>query len=128
MAKVTGRVEILVNGELLLNKAGATAMNIGESGKPTIKREPVMGDTGMHGAKETILEARLQVKVTDRDDVDLSALAAINGDGTVVMRAAGGGKVYTMPNATCMSAMQLTAGEGETTLEFYGPYWIHTTA
>jgi len=121
-------VEVLVNGVIMLNKNGAVALGIGESGKPAIKREPIMGDGGLHGYKETIEPARLQVKITDRDDISLSDLAAINGDGTVIMRAAGGGKVYTMMNATCMGSLQLTAGEGETTIEFIGPQWIETTA
>ena len=128
MARVTGRVEVLVNGQILLNKNGASASGIGESGKPAIKREPIMGDTGLHGYKETIEPARLTVSITDRDDVSLSDLAKINGDGTVIMRSVNGGKVYTMANATCVGALQVTAGEGETKLEFVGPYWTETTA
>lgn len=126
MAKVTGRVEVLVNGQILLNKNGASASGIGESGKPAVKREPIIGDTGIHGYKETIEAARLTVSITDRDDVSLSDLAAINGNGTVIMRAALGGKVYTMANATCVGSLQVTAGEGDTKLEFIGPYWTET--
>ena len=127
MAKVTGRVEVLVNGQMLLNKNGATASGIGESGKPAIKREPIVGDTGLHGYKETIEVARLSVSITDRDDVILSDLAAINGNGTVIMRAAMGGKVYTMANATFLTPASVTAGEGDTKIEFGGPYWTETT-
>jgi len=43
------------------------------------------------------------------------------------MRAAGGGKSYTMENATCMRNLTLTAGEGETTLRFVGNYWVEAT-
>ena len=125
--RVTGRVEVLVNGSLLLNKNGAQAQGIGESGKPAVKREPVIGDTGIHGYKETIEPARLTVSITDRDDVSLSKLCAINGDGTVIMRAASGGKVYTMANAVCVGSVSVTAGEGETKIEFVGPYWTETT-
>ena len=128
MAKVTGRVEVLVNGAILLNKNGAQASGIGESGKPCIKREPIIGDGGLHGYKETIEVAKLSVSITDRDDVDLTTLAGISGDGTVIMRAATGGKVYTMFNATCAGGLTVTAGEGETKIEFMGPFWIHGTS
>lgn len=128
MARVTGRVEILVNGVMLLNKNGASASGIGESGKPAIKRDPILGDGGLHGYKETIEVAKLTVSITDRDDVSLSDLAKINGDGTVIMRAANGGKVYTMANATYTTPASVTAGEGDTKIEFAGPFWTETTA
>jgi hypothetical protein len=110
MATVTGRVEVLVNGVRVLNKSGASASGIGESGKPPMKSEPIIGDTGIHGLKETITVARLAVTVTDRDDIKLGDFAAIKQNGTVVFRAARGGKVYTMNNATCAGDLNLTAG------------------
>jgi hypothetical protein len=123
MAKITGRVEVLVNGQLLLSKTGATASGIGLSGKPAFKLKEVLGDTGLHGFVEEPVVAKCEVKVTDRDDVRLDTLCQINGDGTVIFRAAGGGKVYTMNNATCTRDLQVTAGEGETSLTFMGAYW-----
>lgn len=126
--QVTGRVQVLVNGVLLLNKAGAVASGIGESGKPPIKRDPIIGDTGIHGPKETIIPAKLAVTVTDNDGVKLTDFAAINGNGTLVFRSARGGKVYTMNNATCSGDISVTAGEGETKLEFWGPYWVEGTS
>jgi len=128
MATVTGRVEIVLNGITLLNKSGAVASGIGESGKPPIKREPIMGETGQHGIKETVMSARLAVTVTDRDDVRLSDFAAIKENGTLIFRAARGGKVYTMNQATCAGDIALTAGEGETKLEFFGPMWTEGTS
>jgi hypothetical protein len=128
MSKITGRVEILVNGELLLNKAGAVASGIGLSGEPNFERAAVTGDTGLHGFTETPIPAQLEVTITDRDDIMLDTLARVNGDGTVIFRAAGGGKVYTMNQATCLNNMSLTGGEGETTVTFQGPYWTETTS
>ena len=128
MAKVTGRIVVLVNGIQLLNKAGAVASGIGESGKPPIKYEPIIGDTGLHGDKETIVVARVAVTVTDRDDISISEFAKIRGNGTIVFKAATGGKVYTMEGATCAGDISVTGGEGETKLEFYGPYWTETTS
>jgi Na+-transporting NADH:ubiquinone oxidoreductase subunit NqrA len=127
MGRITGRVEVIVNGTPLLNKEGATAEGIGISGEPNFELEPVGGDTGLHGFKETYVPARLEVTVTDRDDVSLSDLARIKGNGTVIFRAAGGGKVYTLNGATCMRNFTVTAGEGETTVVFVGPYWTEAT-
>jgi len=122
--KITGRVEIKVNGDTLLNKAGAVASGLGLSGVPNFERTEVMGDTGLHGFVEEPVIAMLEVTITDNDGVNLADFAAINGDGTVVFQSAGGsGKYYTMATATCTSNMQLTAGQGETTLVFKGPYW-----
>lgn len=128
MSLVTGRVEVLVNGILVLNKSGAVASGIGESGRPPIKREPIIGDTGIHGLKETIVPAKLAVTVTDRDDIKISSFAAIKENGTLIFRAARGGKVYTMNNATCAGDISVTGGEGETKLEFFGPYWTEGTS
>jgi hypothetical protein len=124
MAKITGRVEVWVNGILLLNKAGAVISGIGVSGQPAYELAAVMGDTGFHGYTETPALARCEVTVTDRDDIMLSDLAGIFGNGTIVFKAAGGsGKVYTMEGATCLRNFSLTAGEGEVPIVFEGPYW-----
>lgn len=123
MAKITGRVEIVVNGNLLLNKAGAVASGIGISGEIAVQRNPVLGDSGLHGSVEENIVAQVEVTVTDRDDISLSALAAINGDGTIIFRAAGGGKVYIMNNATSQGNFSVTAGEGEVALVFFGAFW-----
>jgi len=128
MARITGRVEVLVNGETLLNKAGAVASGIGISGAPNFELESVMGDTGIHGYKENPIVAKLEVTVTDRDDVSLSDIASIRENGTVIFRSAGGGKVYTMEGATCLRNFSVTGGEGETPLVFEGPYWTETTS
>ena len=126
MSKITGRVEVLVNGILLLNKAGATAEGIGLSGQPNFELEAVSGDSGVHGYIEKPITAKCNVTITDRDDISLNDFANINGDGTVIFRTARGGKVYTMPNATCLRNLTVTGGEGETNLRFEGPYWVET--
>jgi len=127
MGKITGRVEILVNGQLLLNKAGAKATGIGISGQPNFELKNVQGDTGSHGYVETPIMAGMEVTVTDRDDINLSAIASIMGNGTIIFRAAGGsGKVYTMEGATCLRNFDLTGGEGETNLKFEGAYWVES--
>ena len=123
MMRITGRVEVIVNGTPLLNKAGASAEGIGISGEPNFELEAIGGDTGLHGYSETYTPAAVSVSITDRDDVSLTDLARIKGNGTVIFRAAGGGKVYTLNGATCTRNFTVTAGEGETTVRFVGPYW-----
>jgi len=128
MAKITGSVEVLVNGQLLLNKAGAVANGIGKSGQPLYELEQIMGDTGPHGFIEKPVAASCEVTITDRDDIRLSDLANIRENGTVIFRARGGGKVYTMEGATCMGNFSLTSGEGEVPITFVGPFWTETVS
>ena len=123
MARITGRVEVLVNGEMLLNKAGAVASGIGISGEPNYELEMIQGDSGPHGYIEKPIMAQCEVTITDRSDVSLNDLASIREDGTLIFRSAGGGKVYVMEGATCLRNLSLTAGEGETTIIYQGPYW-----
>ena len=126
MPRVTGRVEVFVDGNKLLNKEGATANGIGESGKPTFAREAVMGDTGLHGFTETPQEANVEVNLTDREDVSLSELAALT-EATVIFRAAVSGKQYTLKNAFCVGNFSITAGQGETAVKFIGETWSEGT-
>lgn len=128
MAKITGRVEVLLNGNLLLNKAGATAIGIGVSGQPNFEIEQIQGDTGPHGYIEKPIEARCEVTITDRDDISLSDIASVFENGTIIFRAARGGKVYTMEGATCLRNFTLTGGEGEVSVAFVGPFWTETTS
>ncbi len=127
MAKITGRVEVVVNGQLLLNKSGAVASGIGLSGEASYELKEVLGDTGLHGFTEEPVPSILEVSVTDRDDISLDSFARIRGNGTCIFRSAGGGKSYTLNNATCTRNFVITAGEGETPLKFIGTHWIEST-
>jgi len=128
MARITGRIEVTVQGNLLLNKAGAVASGIGLSGQPNFELEAIQGDTGIHGYIEKPVMARCEVTITDRDDIFLTDFAAIRENGTIVFRSANGGKVYTMEGATCLRNFSVTGGEGETPLIFEGPYWTETVS
>ena len=128
MAKITGRVSISLNGQLLLNKSGAVASGIGISGEPAFERVPVSGPTGLHGFTEPPVIAALEVTVTDRDDISLSEIAKVNGNGTIVFATVNGGKVYTMKEATCLMNFSITDGEGETPLTFNGASWTEGTS
>jgi len=127
MAKITGRVEVLVNNQLLLNKSGAVASGIGISNEPSMELEGIYGDTGLHGFVEKPVPAQLEVTITDREDIKLSDLAKIRENGTIIFRAANGGKSYTMEGATCLRNFSITGGEGETPIKFQGPFWTEST-
>ncbi len=125
--KITGRVDVLVNGVLLLSKEGAKAGGVGLSGVPAFERKEVMGPSGIHGFVETPVPATLEVTVSDRDDIRLDQYAQIEENGTVIFRTAGGsGKVYTMDAATCAGNFTITGGEGETELKFIASFWTES--
>ena len=124
---ITGRVEVLLNGKLLLNKAGAKIGGIGVNGQMPVRRKAITGDTGVHGYVEEVVIPYCDVKTTDRSDFLLSDMAQVNGDGTLIFRSAGGGKVYTMQEVTCVNDLSVTAGEGEVELRFEGPGWIEAS-
>lgn len=114
---ITGRVEIRVNGQLMLNKPGAKATGIGG-----FERSPVMGDTGLHGFKEEPMAATCEFTMTDTNEVSLEWLAKLT-DATLTFEAANNGKVYVLRHAFCKNALEVTAGEGEVPVIFYGPAW-----
>ncbi len=120
---VTGRCEILLNGQMMLHKTGAVAGGIGISGEAPFERKAIRGESGHHGYTEEPIPAYLEVTVTDREDISLDQIARIKDNGTIIVRASKGGKVYTMQNATCTGNITVTTGEGETKLRFEGPYW-----
>jgi len=121
--RITGRLEVLINGQLLLNKEGATASGIGVSGEPAMELEPVMYDGGIAGFTEKPVVAKVEVTIIDREDVSLSSLAKVRENGTLIFRAAGGGKAYVADGATCTRNFSITGGSGETPIVFIAPYW-----
>jgi hypothetical protein len=128
MASVTGRVEVLVDGITLLQKTGAVASGIGVTGRHAFKRKAIMSENGIAGFVEEPIEAACELTLVDRDDLLLDTLAQINQTGTVIFRAARGGKVYAMYEATCESDMSVTSGEGDTKVRFVGKKWTELTS
>lgn len=128
MPRITGRINLKINGELMLSKTGATTLNgLGLSGAPSYELAEVMGDQGINGFVENPIVATCEFTITDRDDISLDTLAQIRQNGTIVVEAAGGGKVYTMNSATCKRNITLTSGEGDVSVTFVGPYWTEST-
>ena len=135
--RIVGRVEVLLNGEVLLIKSGAVARGIGEeSGKLSVVRQTVKDCFGTAGFTEEVVSAGLDVVLTARDDIDLKALAAIKGNGTLIFRRAtnpspkinpGLPKTLVLERVTCISSLNITAGEGEVPVTFEaceGNGWI----
>ena len=134
---IVGRVEVLLNGELLLIKSGAVARGIGEeSGKPAVNRRTVSDCFGTAGFVEELVPAGLEVTLTARDDIDLKALASIKGSGTLIFRRAvnpspkinpGIPKTFVLERVTCISSLSIITGEGEMPVVFEaceGNGWI----
>ena len=128
MPRITGRVELLINGQLMLSKTGSTNINgVGLSGEGNFELNEVIGDGGIHGFVENPIPATCEFTITDRDDISLDTLARIRENGTVIVRAAKGGKVYIMNNATCKRAMNVVSGEGDVAVIFIGNNWVEST-
>lgn len=128
MARITGRIEVLVNGQLMLSKTGSTKIEgVGLSGEGNFLLKEVMGDGGIHGFVEEPIVATCALTITDRDDISLDTLARIRENGTIIVRAAKGGKVYTMNNATAKRNFDVTSGEGDVSVTFIGNNWVEST-
>jgi len=137
--RLVGRVEVVLNGELLLNKSGAIARGIGEeSGKLAVRRKAVMDCFGTAGFTEEIIPAGLDVVLTVTDNISLTALAAVKGNGTLIFRRATSlapnaseefPKTLTLDKVTCMVSPEINAGEGEIPVVFEacgGNGWIES--
>jgi hypothetical protein len=123
MPNITGAVEIYANGELLLNKSGAIARGIMQTGEAPMNRNEVVGDTGIHGFVEEIVAAECEFTLTDRDDKTIDSLARITNGTVIFRRARGAGKAYTLNDAWFAQPAEVTAGEGETSILFKGTSW-----
>ena len=111
-----------------LSKTGATTVNgIGLSGEGNFELKEVIGDGGIHGFVEEPIPATCEMTITDRDDISLDTLARIRENGTVIVRAAKGGKVYILNNATAKRNFSISSGEGDTSITFIGNNWVEST-
>jgi len=87
--KITGRVNVKLNGKTLLTKFGSTAINgLGISGELNVELKEVMGDQGISGFTEEPMPATCELTLTDRDDFLVSDLAKVRGNGTVIVETA----------------------------------------
>lgn len=114
---ITGRVEVRVNGQLLLTKTGAKAIGIGG-----FMRKAVLGES-LHGFVDEASERRCEFSITDTTQLSLTTLADTKNATVVFSAAEEGGKNYILRNAYCEGNFELTAGEGEVPVAFVGEVW-----
>jgi len=117
MPTISGRCQVSVNGVVLLTKSGVKIGGIGG-----LEREGVYGDSPKaHGHTEKAVPATVDMTITDRDDISLTAIANIKG--AVVSAEIYGGKSYVSKNAFCRGNLEMTTGTGETPVVFEGDPW-----
>ncbi len=114
---ITGRVEVFANGESLLIKDGAKI-----TGVHGPERAPVTGPGGIHGYNEVVSPSTCEFSITDRNDKLLSTLSDLT-DATLIFGSANGGKQYIMKHAFCQANFEVTSGEGEVPVMFFGDAW-----
>ena len=83
-----GLIQVQVNGASYDAK-GHWSYNLGRP-----KREPIVGADGVHGYKETPQVAFIEGEITDRGNLDVASLTAI--DGATVTLTLANGKVVTL--------------------------------
>ena len=114
MSKVTGRVTLKVNGDILLNKSGWT-FNPGG-----VNRNSVNGDTGVHGFAEETRQSRAAGNITHTEALDLVS-ASKNWVDVTLLFETDTNQSYVVRGAWLTEPLELTAGEGETSVAFEGP-------
>lgn len=110
--KVSGRIYFKVNGVQYMAR-GNFMYSLGG-----VKREPVIGEDGVHGFDETPIEAFIEGDITHPDNMDEEALNAFEND-TVTLDLATG-KTVMIPNAFNGSDHQSNASEGMSKVRFVG--------
>lgn len=110
--RVGGLLTIAVNGQRLLVRGNWT-YSIGES-----TRETITGADGPHGYKEMPRASFIEGEITDRQDVDMRALARTSG-ATVTGQLANG-KVIALRDAWAAGDWVGNTEEGNVTVRFEG--------
>ncbi len=109
MAQATGRVTVVVDGDRLRSKPGASMKFGGE------KREGAMTDQNTSYYTETYEIAEVKATMVHMADTDLAKIRKFK-NGTVQMET-DTGVVYTMPNAFFADMGELKNGEVEVTFQ-----------
>lgn len=107
--QVTGRVTITVDGQRLESREGAV-LNTGG-----VEREPVVGDTGVHGFTEKTVAPTVECSVSHKAGTRLTDLNAIN-NATLVF-ATDTGVDFVLRGAWLSKPADLKSG-GEVSLAF----------
>lgn len=110
--RVAGTTFVAVNGKTLSVRGSA------KIGMGTELRTAVIGLDGIHGMKGAFQVPFIEVLVTNRNDLDLKAILAME-NGTVTAQQPGG-KSYALRDAWCASPGEVDLDEGQLTLRFEG--------
>ncbi len=111
-ARVAGTTFVAVNGKTLAVK-GEITVGMGKE-----KREAVIGLDGVHGYKGMHQIPFIEVKVTNRNDLDLAQIIGV--EGATVTASQPGGKTYALRDAWQAGDGTVNLDEGELTLRFEG--------
>jgi len=103
--RVGGLIEVKVDGGQVSAK-GEFTCNPG-----LVKREPVMGQDGFHGYKETPQVAYIDGTITDLNETDVNALFS-STDSTATVSLANG-KIFVLRKAYWAGDNDVKTGEGE---------------
>lgn len=114
MAKVTGRITVKADGEILLTRSGWT-FNPGG-----VNRNTIVGDSGVHGYAEETRPCRAAGNLSHTEKLDLVEAAKKWVDVTLLFET-DTGQSYVSRGAWLTEPPELTAGEGETSVAFEGP-------
>lgn len=101
--QITGRAFITVKGERLRSKEGATLKFGG------VEREDVLGDAGVLGFAEKIIAPEVECTLAHNAAFSLKTFMDITDEG--LHFATDTGKTYSLTNAWCKGALELSKGE-----------------
>lgn len=111
MAQLTGIAYIMVDADLLQSLPGAK-MTLGG-----YARKPVKGHA-LYGYVESVMEATLECTIAHSGATPLETLRNITA-GTITFQT-DTGVTWTIPGAVCQDPPEITDGEGEVALKFFG--------
>lgn len=112
MARRGGTIQFKIDG-INYDAKGDFTYNLGSN-----KREPIIGVDGLHGFKDTIQPARIEGEITDKSDLDVKALQALESV-TVTLELANG-KVFILRDAFFSADGDINTGEGNIQISFHG--------
>ncbi len=110
--RVGGTCHVLVDG-VQQSAKGEFTYNLGAP-----KREPVIGEDGVHGYSEQHQVSRIEGEITDNESLDLEGLVNMNGV-TVTLELANG-KTITQPNSWYAGDGDVRTREGNVQFLFHG--------
>jgi hypothetical protein len=109
MAQITGRIAIIVRGERLSSKEGATLQF------SDFEREGVAGDAGVLGYSEKTSIPQIEATIAHSAQTRLADFQAMEDE--TVSFDADTGTSYVLRNAWCTNALELSKGEVKITFQ-----------